>query len=347
MNRVFAFVLLLLFAGACQQTQAPASSTSLPQENLEEAVVPELGKPMMPAYKLPGDFRPLKADEYSDYRDAHPELYAITNAPTVGVRPVAEYEDAARLMITVSSNTLPAGIKKNLVDVVKYGKDVSDVYVIYDSSSVKSNFTSQLQSAGVSPSAVNWVNLENGSIWVRDYGPVPIVSSNGKLGMVDLRYYHQRIYDDAIPTKLGNLWNLTTYRAPVDFEGGNFMSDTDGNCFASEGLLWYNGVGEAQLEEYFQDYLGCSKLYVVKALQNEGTTHLDMQMKLTSDSTVIVGEYGYSQDQANYKITNDNAAMFENLGYNVVRMPMPSNSDGNFRTYINSLFVSGINMVPT
>ena len=347
MNRVFALTFLLLFAGACQQAEAPASRTPPSLETLEEAVVPEVGKPMLPAYKVLGDFKPLKADEFSDYRDAHPELYAITNPPTVGVRPVAEYEDAARLMITVSSNTLPTGIKKNLVDIVKYGQDVSDVYVIYDSNSVKSNFTSQLQAAGVSPSAVTWVNLENGQFWVRDYGPVPIVSTDGKVGMVDLRYYHQRIHDDAIPTKLGNLWNVTTYRAPLDFEGGNFMADTVGNCFASEGLLWYNGVGEAQLEEYFQDYLGCEELYIVKALQNEGTTHLDMQMKLTSDSTVIVGEYGYSQDQANYKITNDNAAFLQNLGYNVVRMPMPSNSDGNFRTYINSLFVSGVNMVPT
>ena len=250
-------------------------------------------------------------------------------------------------MLTVSSNSLPSGIKKNLVDVVKYGKDVVDIYAIYDSNTVKSNFTSQLQAAGVSPNSVNWVNLENGSIWIRDYGPLPIVSDSGKVGSVDLRYYHQRIYDDAIPTKLGNLWNITTYRAPLDFEGGNFMSDTVGNCFASEGLLWYNGVGQSQLTKYFQDYIGCEDLHIVKTLENEGTTHLDMQMKLTSDTTVIVGEYGSNQDYANYKITNENAAMFEDLGYQVVRMPMPSNSDGNFRTYINSLFVNGVNMVPT
>ncbi len=340
-------LMVALLAFACDNETSPAASAPsvAPETTLEEAVAP-LGKPMLPAYKTLGDLRPAKADQYDDYRNSHPELYAITMPPSVAVRPVAEYEDGGRLLITLSSWGVPAGIRKNWVDIVKYGKDVVDITVIHDGAAIKSNFTSALQSAGVSANAVTWVNMDLDSIWTRDYGPTPITSLTGKVGMVDNRYYHQRIYDDAIPTKLGSLWNTSVFRSPLDFEGGNFMSDTQGNCFCSEGVLWYNGVGESDIKAYFKDYYGCNTLYIMKTLANEGTTHIDMQMKLTSDKTVIVGEYGASQDPQNYQITNQNAAFFEGLGLTVYRMPMPSNSDGAFRTFINSLFINGVNMVP-
>ena len=346
MKHFLAALLIVTFALGCDgqpQEQATASHPDLP---VEAASVPQLDKPMLPAYKLPGDMRPLKADQYDDYRDAHPELYAITEAPTVAVRPVAEYEDAGRLMITISTWGLPAGIRQNFVDIVKAGKNVVDVYVVYDGASVKSSFTSALSGAGVASNAVTWVNMDLDSIWTRDYGPTPITSLSGKVGMVDNRYYHQRIYDDAVPTKLGSLWNTSVFRSPLDFEGGNFMADTAGNCFCSEGVLMYNGVSESQLKTYFEDYYGCTSFHIMKTLANEGTTHIDMQMKLVNDQTVLVGEYGANQDYQNYLVTNQNAAYFEGLGYEVVRMPMPSNSDGAFRTFINSLFVNGVNMVP-
>jgi len=337
-----------LFALGCQQGQQADPASVAPPELVKYEPATEIShdKPMLPAYKLPGDLKPLKGDEFSTYKDNHPETYGITVAPSVGFRPVAEYETAAKLMITYSSNSLPAGIKNNLVDIVKHGKDVAEVVIVYGSNSAKNSFSNTLKGAGVNTGGLDWVKLDNDSIWMRDYGPVPILSDTGKVGMVDLRYYHQRIYDDAVPTKLASLWNISVYRAPIDFEGGNFMSDTQGNCFASEGLLWYNSVGQSQIEKYMKDYLGCDNLYIVKPLQGEGTTHIDMQAKIVDDDTVIVGEYGSNQDYANWKITNDNAALIESKGYEVVRMPMPSNSDGNFRTYINSLFVSGVNMVP-
>jgi agmatine/peptidylarginine deiminase len=346
MKQTLAIMSLLLFTLGCQAEAPTEADSSVPHKNVESAAIVPVGKPMLPAYKLPGDMRPLKADYYDDWRDSHPEIYAITKGPSVAIRPVAEYEDAGRLMITVSSWGVPAGIRQNFVDIVKSGKNVVDVYVIYDGSSVKSSLTNALANAGVSSNAVTWLNMDLDTIWTRDYGPTPITSLSGKVGMVDNRYYHQRINDDAIPTKLGSLWNSTVFRSPLDFEGGNFMADTAGNCFCSEGVLMYNGVSEAQLKVYFEDYYGCSTFHIMKTLANEGTTHIDMQMKLVNDQTVLVGEYGANQDYQNFQITNQNAAYFEGLGYQVVRMPMPSNSDGAFRTFINSLFVNGVNMVP-
>ena len=347
--RLCILVSLLAVLSACQggePTSSGGAGAGL-SGSLEPASDPD-ARPMLPASKTPEERNPNKADAYGDFKNAHPEWYGITTAPTVGVRPAAEWENAQRLLITYSSSTLPAGIKKNLTDIVKYGKPVVEIYVIHGSANLKSNFQTLLQNAGVPATGINWVQMENDSIWVRDYGPVSLLTkADNKVAFADFRYYHQRIYDDAIPAKLATQWNVTDYRVPLDFEGGNFMSDTKGNCFTSQGLLMYNGVSEATVKEYMKNYLGCTGMYFTNNLDGEGTTHIDMAHKLVSDTAVVVGEYTANQDAANKTILDQNAAMFAGLGYQVFRMPMPSNADGNFRTYINSLFVNGVNMVPT
>jgi len=329
---------------ACQEEQSLRVPPEMP--NVEKAVRPGFDKPMLPVYKTDAEKMVNKGDSYGDYKDSHPEWYGISNPPTADVRPAAEWESAQKLIITYSSNSLPSGIKKNFADIVKYGKPVVDIYVVYDGANMKSAFQNLLSSYGVSSSGLNWMQMDNDSIWVRDYGPFSILSG-GKVGFTDFRYYHQRIYDDATPAKQAIQWNISDYRMPVDFEGGNFMSDTKGNCFTTEGLLMYNGVGESTLKGYFKDYMGCNQLHIIKPMANEGTTHIDMSQKLVDDNTVIVGEYSANADYANYQIQNQNAAVFEGLGWNVVRMPMPNNSGNVFRSYINSLFVNNVNMWPT
>lgn len=336
-------LLPILVLWSCSQVTSSPSEEPLPA-SFEAAS--SVAKPMLPAYPSLEELTSGKADQYSDYKDARPGTYGITLPPSVSVRPAAEYENASRLILTFSSSSLPTQIKSNLADVAKDAAEVTDVYVIYDSTTAKSSFDSALVSAGGSVGDIHYLNMENDSIWVRDFGPISVLDSTGKVGIVDLRYYPQRIYDDAIPTLLGDLWGLTTYRAPIDFEGGNFMSDAAGHCFASQGLLWYNSVSEADVRKYMADYLGCQELTIVTPLDGEGTTHIDMQAKIVSNSAIIVGEYTSAQDATNKAITDANADMLEAAGYTIYRMPMPDNDDGNFRTYTNSLFVNGLNFVP-
>ncbi len=338
-RKFLAFLALASMLAACDEAEMQ------PPMPVAEAALTS-SKPMLPATRTAAERVVNKADQFGDFKASHPEVFGITNPPSVPVRPVAEWEEASKLMITYSSTNLPAGIRKNLLDVVKYGSQVVDVFVIYDETSAKNDFAAMMSQAGISPNAVSFVKWNNDSIWIRDSGPVSIKDDQGRIAFADFRYYHQRVYDDALPASAAGLWNVTDYRVPVDFEGGNFMNDTKGNCFTSQGILYANGVGEQAVKQYMKDYLGCQTLHIVKPLKNEGTTHIDMQSKIVSDGTIIVGKYDYSQDPANYQITNDNAAYFESLGYQVARMPMPTNSDGNFRTFINSLFVNGVNMVP-
>ena len=333
---------LLVLAGCSEQTGI--SAPGIPES--AKIAAPDSFKPMLPAHKLPHERTVNKSDSYGDFKAGQPEVYGITNPPSVGVRPTAEYEPASEILITYSSSTLPWGIKDNLAQVASLGAEVAEVTVVHSSNGLKNGFMDLVDQAGGDSAALKFVQLDNDSVWIRDYGPVSMFSDDGKLAFADFRYYHQRVYDDAIPLAMAAARNITDYRVPLDFEGGSFMSDTKGNCFSTHGLLWNNGTSEANVKKYMKDYLGCKNMYLLKPLANEGTTHVDMLAKLADDNTMIIGEYKYADDSQNYKITNDNAEYVKSLGYNVVRMPMPTNQDGNFRTYINSLFVNGLNMVP-
>ena len=333
---------LVMVLGACSGDKPPATEAT--PEGMEQAA--PYSKPMLPAYETAAEQRIGKADWYDDYRNANLDIYGITAAPGVAIRPMAEWEEAEALIIVYSSSTLPTGIKNNYMDIIAAAKDVVDVHVVYDSTQAYSSLSSLMNQQGIPLSAVTWVNMANDSIWARDFGPMSILNGS-KVGNVDTRYYHQRYNDDAIPTLLvGEDFGQTTYRAPLDYEGGNFMSDTDGTCFASQGLYWFNGTSQANVNSYMEDYLGCQQLHVVTALDGEGTTHIDMQAKILTDNTVVVGEYTYSQDSTNKQILDQNASQIEAAGFNVVRIPMPNNTGGVFRSYTNSLLVNGVHIVP-
>ena len=333
---------LCLLQLACGEEGRPVRQ--MPQA--EPSQIAGSNKHMLPADgprgRLPG-----KADSYSDFRDQHPEWYGITNPPTVALRAAAEFEQMQRLLLAYTSTSLPAGIKQTLAAVVKHTPDEVAVYVTYGTGSAKNQFESVLTGIGVSPSVVNWVDMESDSLWSGDYGPISLLSTvAGTVGFADFRYFHQRIYDDALPVKVGGQWNITDYRVPLDFESGGLQVDPDGTCVASEGLNTFNGVDQPQIAEYLDAYLGCKKLIVLQTLANEGTTHISQQLKIVAAGEAILGKYEPGKDPANAQILDQNAAVLASNGFTVIRMPMPSNSDGAFRTHVNSLIINDINLVP-
>ena len=330
---------LMLIAAACTPLvdEAPLAPTSAEAAG-------EYVKPMLPVYETAAEKAPGKADQYDDFKNANLDVYGVTAAPGVTVRPAAEWEPVHAMLLAYNSG-LPGGIKKTQVDIIAGAKDVVDIFVIYENASDKSDLQNQCAYYGVSMSGVQWLNMNNDTIWMRDFGPISIMSQ-GKNGWLDNRYYPNRVYDDATPTLVGDSWSKTVYRTPVDMEGGNFMCDTQGTCFHTESIYWANATSQANVDQYFSDYFGCTDKIVVAKMDGEGTGHIDMSHKIVTDSKVIVGEYGY-EDPTNKQILDQNAQIIAAAGFDVVRMPMPSNGGGIFRSYTNSLLVNGVNLWPT
>ena len=354
LKRLVVALFLMLFIGCDDVGDA---EQRIP-ENVENAQVMEVGiknPAILPAYKLPGEeYVPGKQDAASDYRKMHPQWYAITEPPPAGFRPMKEWEPMVANIITYSSY-LPGdnATAQTMADIVIHSIPVGEMWVIVSSGVAKADLLSRVKAGGITDQQIDdnvtFFAYENDAIWQIDYGPLPMVDDEaGEMIFQDFRYYHPRVLDDGIPTRLANDIGVTAYRSPFDFEGGNFQADGEEFCYTTERLYQYTGMNFEQVQQVFQTYYGCKKAVVVKDITDDGTGHIDMLFKLAGKHTAFVGEYTVVNDSVNKQRMDDNVEILEGVEYSaggpglkVYRIPFPHPKDNTPRTFINStLFVS-------
>jgi len=324
---------------------APQPKQSIDSTAVDEAEYP---KPMVPMVSASGRFWAPFDSYYTRWRDQYPDTFGITASPSVPFVTPSEWDDKEGLIIgwTGQLGDVYAAIVEN-------ANPVTTIYVMHDGRTAKDDFVRQMRAYGVSTSGIRYIDGNVETVWARDWGPISVKDpSSGKVGIVDPRYYEDRVYDDMGPTDFANAEGTNVFRMPVEFEGGNLISDGRGTCFVSQGVQWFNETTTSKLRQYFRDYLGCEQLFFLEPLDGEGTTHIDMFAKMADATTMILGQYDRREDPTNYAVLERNARTLSNVTLTdgrrlrVVRMPMPTNSDYNFRTYVNSQFINGVNLVP-
>ncbi len=346
MRRCWWLLVLVVGLAACTQTQdavAPIPGGTEPAQ-ADAAGIP----PLLPAYQQEWEKKvPGKADEFEDFRKAHPQWYAITSPPAKAeFRPMREWEPMQAIAITFSNGL-------TFDDTVVASLDVGDVWVVTEGEGTEQTFKIKMKVAGVDDAVIDekikFFHIPNNAFWFIDYGPFPLVDEASQtVAFTDFVYYHYRVLDDAIPTRLGNLVGATTYRSPFPFEGGNFQADGDEFCYYGERVYYLTGLSAQQVEKIAQDHYGCKQAVVLKDITNDGTGHIDMFFKLAGKQVAFVGDYTVVNDPTNKQRMDDNTALLESLvyadgsdGISVYRIPMPHASEGVPRTFINStLFVS-------
>ncbi len=215
---------------------------------------------------------------------------------------------------------------------------------------------------GISAEDIAFVRATSNTLWARDYGPWHVYV-DGARAIVDQRYYRNRAYDDRIPQVLGDAWEEPVYSTVLYTEGGNFMTDGLGTCFASQGVLRNNSLGKVKIEGIYRDYLGCKAVYFVPPLAGEGTTHVDMFSKILDQDTILVASSTAALGATGREIESlERAAAFYRItpkpdggAWNIVRIPMTFHSlsydDGTeervFNAHTNSLIVNDHVLVPT
>ncbi|MFT7580192.1 MAG: agmatine/peptidylarginine deiminase, partial [Myxococcota bacterium] len=260
-------------AGPEPTTEAPAALTNGPAAPAA-AATPRfvdaarryaLNERLLPAHRVPGTKDALKADQFDDYRDAHPEYYAITEAPAniATVRPMVEWEPMRAVVMAVPSYMLAdsgfaqGSAAQTFAKVARHAADHADVWFFVDNANAESGLKSRILSAGLSQAKlsdkVKFFRNPIDSVWFIDSGPLPIIdTSTDTWAVADFRYYQPRPLDDAIPTILGQQMDrfgynarASVYRVPLSTEGGTFQSTTDGICFTGNRQLYYRSCEQA------------------------------------------------------------------------------------------------------
>ncbi len=278
---------------------------------------------------------------------------SITDPPDSIVFAPAEFDSLDGLIFAWDSYPL---LLKQLITETS---ENDTAWVVVDSQSEQDYVSTQLATFGANMNQVVFQQIAHNSVWIRDYGPWWIFEPDGSRSIVDMVYNRPRPLDDAYPEQLSDLWGIPYYGTALVEAGGNLLLDGRGAALISNVVFDPNqgfdpNLTVAQLEQYMLDYFGVHKVIITPHLQNDGTGHIDMFVKLLNDTTVVVGEYSSPADGYgnNYNICNQVADQFatETNGagrpFNVVRMLMPPYSGGITYTYINSLLINNKVFVP-
>lgn len=314
-------------------------------EKLPEGGLASETKSMKPASMTIGE-RVGKADGY-DPRDTH-ATYAFTKAPD-DIRWLPSEADPTQMVLIGYTNTAQ-DLQPFFVEMIRKMLPYVPTVVIYvDSNNSASSLYYALQDAGVDTDLVYFAQTDLDSIWIRDYGPLVVKTDDDGFRVVDMRYYYGRWADDALPTRLAEAWQIPVSRPALDTEGGNLQSDGAGRCILTERTIEQNahrGYGSAEIKKVLADYLGCKTTVILPELAYEGTGHVDMFATINAAGEVIVGDYDDEDDPINAPRVDEAARMLKSAGFKVRRIPMPTNVDGAFRSYTNSLAVDDAVLVP-
>ncbi|MDD2717137.1 MAG: agmatine deiminase family protein [Candidatus Wallbacteria bacterium] len=295
----------------------------------------------------------MTAEEWEAVRKMPPvRAFRAGRKPTGTFTAPAEYEPADALFLSWK------GWEDLLAQMAKFVAEDSKVYIAYDYN--LSAIKSKLSSVGANLSNIEFLNVPLDAVWMRDFGPWWILKNGGNREIIDTKYYRDRQNDDAFPIKFGQLKGIPVNESNLITEGGNIMLDGHGVAIISDVQLRKNSWGvtytKEQVEQIYRDYFGVNRVIWLKRLKDGsagGTGHIDIQMKLLNDNTIIVSQHsgpsaGYS---GNYEILEENARIMANetngLGqkFNVVRIPMPDHPRSTY-TYTNSLIINKKVLVP-
>lgn len=301
-------------------------------------------KTMKPA-SMTQEERLGKADGY-DPRDGYAE-YAFTADPFNIDDVPGEFESVQQLLVAWPQGA--EDLASMFIEMIHAASESVPTVVFVDANSYATFLSDELEAQGADLSRIKFVKVPLDTIWIRDYGPIVAKLKDGSRVVVDPRYYYGRWTDDAFPTKLAKSWGMSVVRPPIETEGGNFQSDGDGNCIVTERILQQNahfGYSSTDLKQIYREYFGCENTLILPELYGEGTGHVDMYATITGPRKVIVGKYKSSDDSINAARLDKAAALLKQAGFAVTRIPMPTNDDGSYRSYTNSIALNGLVLVP-
>jgi agmatine deiminase len=251
-----------------------------------------------------------------------------------------------------------------MLDLVKAIIDSGAVaHIVTDGETIRHQLINFMLSCGFKQHDLNkivfhyfWLN----SIWMRDYGPW-VTEANNRLAVLDSKYFPSRPADNLFPEFFSRIYGLPK----TDFdqfytEGGNILTDNQGRGFTTQAILLSNpGMDIDTVTALFKNAINLDELVFLPGSFPDdidealaalgGTGHVDMGLKLLSDTKVMIGDF--AAGSAGKALLDSWAEWFETHTnprgepYEVYRVTGATNGFEPF-SYINSVIVNKTVIVP-
>jgi|HubBroStandDraft_6_1064221.scaffolds.fasta_scaffold108328_3 agmatine deiminase len=221
-------------------------------------------------------------------------------------------------------------------DIVRRLARVEKVHILVEDAALEKSARRVLAKCGANLDAVEFFRYRTNRSWTRDYCPIFVRNSSGEVAITNWIFngwakYDNWKNDDKIPALVTKRLKLRQYDPGIVLEGGSIDVNGAGlllsteECLLSETIQVRNpGLGRAELEQFFADYLGISRtIWLKNGIAGDDTHgHIDDLARFTDQNTVVT-VVEEDPDEANYAPLQENLALLERTGLRVVTLPMP------------------------
>ena len=256
-----------------------------------------------------------------------------------------EYFPSKSVIIEWDHNINTWTLYSELIDVCQSS---AEVILVVRNTSEENYMRNLLSQDGVALYNVRFVHVPTVRMWIRDHGPLSVNTDNG-MAFMDFEDFASSGVSGALPTNLANEWQMDVYNLEdLVLDGGNFMVDSFGNLFATHRIYTNNPhYPKEYIDTLLNDYMGIHNIFTFDQMgEDDYWGHIDMQMKLLDDTTVVISSV--EQDHPDHDILENNAQQFAFLTspkerpYRIRRLPKADN----WKTYTNALLLNDKLIMP-
>jgi agmatine deiminase len=250
-------------------------------------------------------------------------------------------------------------------DIVKHLARVEKVRIIVADAAHEKSVRRVLAKCAADVSALEFFHWPTNRSWTRDYSPIFVRLPSGDVAITNWLFNGWAKYDNwrddnRIPSRVARKFKVAHELEPgivleggsIDVNGAGLLLTTE-ECLLSEHIQVRNpGLGRADLERYFGEYLGIHKtIWLKQGIAGDDTHgHIDDLARFVDEKTVVIALEDDPSD-ANYEPLRENLKLLKRTGLRVVTLPMPAPVyfDGQRlpASYANFYIANGLVLVPT
>jgi len=232
-------------------------------------------------------------------------------------------------------------------EIVRQLAESEPVHVLVNNATAEKRVAALLQRAGVLLEQVTFQRIPTDRVWLRDSGPLFVLSADGTLAATDWRFNAWAKYpnwrrDDAVAGRISAALGCRSWQPVCDdrrvvLEGGSIDVNGRGllltteECLLSPVQARNPGLERQDLERVFADYLGIRKvLWLNRGIAGDDTHgHIDDLARFVGPRTVVAvveadpGDVNYQPLQENLERLRTMTDV-DGFPLEVVPLPMPA-----------------------
>ena len=249
-------------------------------------------------------------------------------------------------------------------EIVRRLARVEKVCILVEHAVAEKNARRILVKCGADLDAVQFFHHPTNRSWTRDYCPIFVHNARGDVAITNWIFNGWAKYDNwkddnKVPAFLARKLRLPRIEPGIVLEGGSIDVNGAGllltteECLLSESVQVRNpGLGRAELEQFFADYLGVTRtIWLKNGIVGDDTHgHIDDLARFVDRNTVVI-VVEEDRDEANYEPLQENLELLGRTGLRIVTLPMPKPFyfDGQRlpASYANFYIANKLVLVPT